>query len=249
MRGGRRGPRPPGPTFAVAGAGASRDCRGGLTFVELLLAVTMVAILFVGLGTHLRGGIAVWRRVTQSTEARQGVRAAIDRMSRDLSGAFIFDDRPEAYAAQTEWALAPAELNGNSVAVYTAASRQWDESSSVRRVSYWCGRSGEQTGLWRSSWSVAQVRAKQGPDPELILADCEAHSLKYAYLRSDDPGRQSEPIEWRAAWQETPKFLPRLIDVTLTVAGRPDPQGNAAARRTLETVMMIPAGVLKTPPQ
>ena len=229
--------------------GSRRCCRGGLTFVELLLAVTMVAILFVGLGTHLRGGIVVWQRVTQSTQARQGVRMAIERMNRDLTGAFIFDDHPEAYATQTEWALAPAELNNDSIAVYTAASRQWDEPSSVRRVSYWCGRVGEQTGLWRSSWSVAQVRAKKGPDPELILADCEGLSLKYAYLRSDDPDRQSEPVEWHTAWQETPKFLPRLIDVTLTVAGRPSPQGSAAARRTLETIMMVPVGVLKAPPQ
>ncbi|MBI4341697.1 MAG: prepilin-type N-terminal cleavage/methylation domain-containing protein [Candidatus Omnitrophica bacterium] len=219
----------------------------GLTFVELLLAVTMVAILFAGLSTHLRGGIRVWQRVTQSTEARQQLSVALERMSRDLAHAIVLDARPEAYAPTSDAALLPVELNGEELAVYTAASRQWGEPAAIRRVSYWCGQLGEQQGLWRSSWSVAQVWAKRGPDPELLVPECDTLSLAYAYLRSDDPSRQSEPLDWRTEWQDSPQALPRLIRMRLAIARTAT--AVRVAPSALETVFLVPAGVLRPPAQ
>ena len=71
----------------------------GFTLVELLLAATLISILFVGLGAHLRGGIIVWRRTTQTGEQLQRRRVAFTRLERDLANAIRYDDRGTAYGA------------------------------------------------------------------------------------------------------------------------------------------------------
>ena len=40
--------------------------QAAFTLVELLIAATMMSILVVGLSAHLRGGLTVWRRVTDT---------------------------------------------------------------------------------------------------------------------------------------------------------------------------------------
>ncbi len=64
--------------------------ENGFTFVELLIAATIMSVLFVGLGSHLRGGILVWRRATATAETVQRERVGFDRMERDLANAFAY---------------------------------------------------------------------------------------------------------------------------------------------------------------
>ena len=72
------------------------------------------------------------------------------------------------------------------------------------------------------SQSVGAARAKGSqPAPELVLPDCEAASFQYGYLPSEEASRQG--IEWSSTWPDSPEAplkLPRLVTVSIRVAGR-----------------------------
>ena len=112
------------------------------------------------------------------------------------------------------------------------------------------GAIGERSGLWRQRWSVDESRAKRGAQPELLLPECEGIAFSYAYLRSDDPSQQSQPLDWHASWQETPKALPRLVKLEIKLAEHQKIRGAVTTvHRTLERILLVPSGVLRAPAQ
>ncbi len=194
--------------------------ENGFTFVELLIAATIMSVLFVGLGSHLRGGILVWRRATATAETIQRERVGFDRMARDLANAF-------AYGASES---APAvTFNEHDLAVVTLEP-QSEQGNRVRVVTYRCGDAEGGQGLLRMSQSIGQARAGIVPAPQVLLPDCETLSLRYAYQSST----AVEPLEWNAQWLY-PDELPRLIEVRM----------HTHAGRSLQRVMSIPIGALK----
>ena len=209
----------------------------GFTFVELLIAATMMSVLFVGLGSHLRAGIAVWQRATQTTETLQRHRVALDRLERDLANAVAYDAREQAYGSEPG-KLHPPQFDASELHWFTVEPATREKPSVVRFVTYACREEGGVSGLWRTSQSLGEVRAQRAATPALLLPDCGQFALRYAYL----PAEESAPLEWYAQWRPDPKKeLPRLVELSVTAAGR-------QTRR----VCFIPTGVLKpfeeTPP-
>jgi len=199
----------------------------GFTLVELLIAATMMSVLFVGLGSHLRGGIQVWRQTTQRVDALQRERVALDRLERDLANGIVYDSRDEAYGVEAGKLPLP-QFTSTSLAWYTVSSAV--KPPSVRFVSYTC-ESWEQTaGLWRASQSLSEARTLSEPVRELLLPECETLRVSYAYLPLDE----SAALEWREEWLFA-KELPRLIEVTV----------HRTAGHDVTRVMTIPHGSLK----
>ncbi len=112
------------------GRSARRAQRAnGFTFVELLIAATMMSVLFVGLSSHLRGGILVWRRATATADTVQRERVGFDRMERDLANAFAYG------ASENTPAVA---FDEHDLAVVTLEP-QSGQGNRVRVVTYRCG--------------------------------------------------------------------------------------------------------------
>ena len=63
----------------------NRRSPSGLTFIELLMAMTIASLMFVGLSAHLRGGILAWRRTMTALDAMAATRALLERCARDLA--------------------------------------------------------------------------------------------------------------------------------------------------------------------
>lgn len=57
----------------------------GFTFIELLLAAAITAILLAGLTLHLRGGLLAWRRTITALEAMAHTRAQLERCAREVA--------------------------------------------------------------------------------------------------------------------------------------------------------------------
>jgi type II secretory pathway pseudopilin PulG len=205
----------------------------GLTFVELLIAATMMSILFIGLGTHLRGGINVWQRTTATVEALQRQRVAMDRLERDVANAFLYESRPEAYGTD------PGQLPTPPFRGTLGGAPQWvtlerlpqQRVPGVRMVTYTCEEVEGRRGLWRMSQSVGEVQAAQPPIPELLLDGCDGLSFRYAFRPSDHASGAS--LEWSDQWNDVTQ-LPRLIEVSLRIRGR-----------DMRRFFTIPSGVLK----
>lgn len=175
--------------------------------MELLIAATMMSVLFIGLGGHLRGGITVWRQTTQRVDALQRQRVTLDRLERDLANGIIYDSNDDAYG-DTVGKLLPQQFTASSMKWYTVSSAV--KPPSVRFVTYACESSDGTPGLWRASQSVGEARTHSEPAPELLLPGCETLSVRYAYAPADP----TAPLEWRQEWFFE-KELPRLIEVTV----------------------------------
>ena len=209
--------------------------RAGFTLVELLVAATMMAVLFVGLGAHLHGGIVVWRRATQMQERLQQRRLALDRLALDLANAFWYDDTQRASDAP----YLPRPFEHHKLQWYTVTHTGAQSPDRVRFVTYNCGPIDGVSGLWRTSQSLDKLQAQppQPPTAQRLLPDCERLVAQYAYR---PPSADSvEPIIWNDEWDEARvKNLPRLLNVSLQPAS-----GVALSRR-----FTIPAGVFIEPP-
>jgi prepilin-type N-terminal cleavage/methylation domain-containing protein len=220
-----------GTSFAASVAARSRGDRG-FTFIELLIAATMISVMFVGLNAHLRGGVMVWRQTTERAETLQRRRVGLDRLQQDLANAVVYDERAESYgdeAGRLPWPV----FDDNSIAWYTVVPQGTDPAR-VRYVTYACEEVDDQPGLWRRSRTVAQARARLDAPGQLVLPGCEELALQYAML-SPSP---TDPLSWEHSWMtaEQPR-LPRLVRVTVRLA----------SGERLERVLMVPAGVLVEP--
>ena len=198
--------------------------------MELLIAATMMAILFVGLAAHLRGGIAVWQRTTETTEPLQRQRVALDRLARELANAIVYDKRGEAYGDETGKLILP-EFNAHELRWFTVVPSTKQGNASVQMIAYTCSQIGQARGLWRTSRSIAHARARAPePTPELMLPDCEELSVQYAYL----PPGSTGALEWHDEWHHQYDALPQLVEVTLVVAGH-----------HLRRIFALPTGILE----
>ena len=207
-----------------------RGPRAAFTLVELLVASTMTAILFTGLGAHLRGGLAVWERATTTAEQLQRRRVALDRLERELANSLGYDAREDAYGDEIGTLPRP-EFAADRLAWFTAAPAGSDGMPSIRFVTYACGQREAGEGLWRTSQTLGEAKAKQPAAPELLLPGCRALRVQYAHAPRDP----AEPLAWRAEWKEPPSMLPSLLDVTLTIG----------SHETVRRVMLVPPGRLK----
>lgn len=208
-------------------AGASSMWPRGFTLVELLIAATMMSILFVGLGAHLRGGIAVWRRTIAAGETVQRRHVALERLEQELANAIVYDDREASYG-EGEGALPRPRFEETQLAWFSVAPAGRRPMPAVRFVTYECAQRDGVQGLWRTSQFVGDARARTAPSPQLALPECEQLSLRYAVL-PDDP---AEPPAWRSQWAEPHRGLPRLLEVTMRFA----------SGERLTRVMGIPSG-------
>lgn len=208
----------------------SRRPGTAFTFVELLIAATMTAILFVGLGAHLRGGLTVWRHAHVSMDRLQQRRVAFERLERDLANAVIYDSRPEAYGTEPGQLPAP-EFASGSLAWFTAMPPTADAAARIQMVGYACDTLDGEPGFWRLSWTIPEARAARPPKRQRLLPECGALEIRYAHL----PASLAGPLEWRAEWRDAAQDFPRLLDVSIRFASGEE----------LRRLYAVPIGVLK----
>ena len=213
--------------------GRQAECLApsGFTLVELLIASTMAAVLFGGLGAHLRGGLVVWERATTTADTLQRRRVALDRLERELANSLVYDPREDAYGEAMGQLPQPA-FSSDGLAWFTAAPAGAAGLPAIRFVTYQCERHDGRAGLWRTSQRLGEARARKATQPQLALPGCEALRVRYAY----DPPDPSGPLLWKTEWPDGFKLLPRLVEVTLTL------DTGEAVRRTV----LVPAGRFKT---
>lgn len=68
----------------------SLDKRCGLTFVELMLATSIFAVVAVAIYVTFGTGISTWRRAQQAQQLYQDLRFALDKIAQDLSNAAVY---------------------------------------------------------------------------------------------------------------------------------------------------------------
>lgn len=200
--------------------------------MELLVASTMIAVLFMGLGAHLRGGITVWQRATGTGERIQRQRVALDRIARDLAHGLLYDTRRESYGEGIGMLPTPV-FERSKLAWVTVEAAAPPELPAARFVTYQCETRDGVPGLWRMSQPLGTARARQAADPALLLPGCAMLTARYAA----QPEQPEAPLQWRDEWTDAVQRLPALIELSLTMASGED----------IRRIMAIPTGTLKPP--
>ena len=209
----------------------------GFTFVELLIAATMIAVMFVGLSTHLQGGLMVWQRVTTHAEVWQQRRMAINRLQRDFANAVVYDDQGSAFGLEPGQVPRP-EFSEQAAQFVTRASTT-ALPGRLLWVRYACETHENQPGLWRSHQTLGEARIHRPITAmERLLENCDGFSFAYAYMLGTQD--QTPQLTWRAQWpvdstdQDWMK-LPRLVMVSLR-----------HQQQALRYEVGVPQGLLKT---
>lgn len=189
--------------------------RRGFTFVELLVAATMLSILFLGLGAHLRGGLAVWQRATLTVETIRRRQVALDRLERDLANAVVYDERDASYGVE-EGTLPRPRFDDAGAAWFTVSRRTARQLPDVRFVTYACADIEGVPGFWRTSQSVGEARVRREPAAERLLPECEQLSFRYAVVPPPGPSSTAPgAFEWQAQWPGSERALPHLVELSV----------------------------------
>ncbi|MBI3312402.1 MAG: hypothetical protein HYZ88_02635 [Candidatus Omnitrophica bacterium] len=203
----------------------------GLTFVELLMASTMFALLMVGLSTHLRGGMLAWRRATTTVEELQRRRVALDRLARDAANAVVIDERADAKP--------PIVFKADALEFFTLGQTP-GLSQGERRVwfvTYAIEQDGQTGTLRRSARTIQEAQASLSVPSAPLLPNVERLSIRYGYRST-----QGTPhLVWRDVWDDHVK-LPNLMEITIAM------KTATSLPSQLRRTIMIPSGIMKSEP-
>ncbi|MBI4355518.1 MAG: prepilin-type N-terminal cleavage/methylation domain-containing protein [Candidatus Omnitrophica bacterium] len=201
---------------------AGRHGSRGLTFVELLVAVTIFAILGAGVVAMFAGGVRTWRTIHRVSDANQRRRAALYQLTEDWRNA--------VWVANTEPVFTEDELR--------FVTRAADPTRATRHrlgmvwVRY---RLEEQRGTQALRREQAPflpgVKEPKATYATTILERVKAWQVSYATLSAD-----VEPtVSWAETW-DAPE-LPRGVRIEVTAA-------TAQGDETLTQVLVNPLGRL-----
>ncbi|MDD5449839.1 MAG: type II secretion system protein, partial [Candidatus Omnitrophica bacterium] len=74
----------------------------GFTLMELLVAVSIFAVIAVSLYSIFSGGIQIWKRQEKGFVYNHTVRLVFDTMARELRNAINYSQAPQAATAETQ---------------------------------------------------------------------------------------------------------------------------------------------------
>ena len=196
----------------------------GFTLIELLMAATLFSILTMGVVVQLRGGMTAWRRTISAVDELQQVRAALDRVSKDLANAVILDPRLDA--------LVQPVFSSDAIQVATIHT-DWRGGARAQVISYAVDSQERVSTLIRRSETVQEAFADLPPRLEPILPGVTRLSLRYASL----PEGGAMQWVWQGTWPN-PTILPKLIEVTIEFSA-------GAGPRQIRQVLLLPTGSLR----
>ena len=199
------------------------DCAG-LTFVELLMAATIGAILMVGLATHVHGGITAWRRTVSAVDDLERLHEALACLTRDLANAVIVDPQPGA--------TPQAVFGGHALAFCTIPSASDAAAAGPRWVTYHVGEQEGGAAVLRSVCPLQEARAGAMTTPQVLLPHVARWTLRYGYRDAHAAG-----VVWRPQWTAIQR-VPQLVEVTFEFS-RP-----VAQVSTLRHLVLAPGGLL-----
>ena len=177
------------------------DARG-LTLLEVLLALTILALIMVVLVTSLRVGIRAWEAGERRAAAHQEVRAMIELLTEALATAFPYKGRLgegltrtvlfEGEADEVHWVTTapPLVLEAPAVPFHAVTLRYTSE------------------GELRLTERLVPTDEPFGDEPHVVLS--RAVSAFHVEYRGDRGA-------WQSRWEKANNTLPAAVRVELTI--------------------------------
>lgn len=199
-----------------------RRQTGGFTLIEVLLAVSLLAVVSTLVyGSFARSFDAMdW--VTASQERYHDVRLALERMSREISMAFIYDcrEQPTTTGDQTFRTLFKAERSGKvdrlTFTSFSHLRKVRDANESDQNVLAYYGdddrEARDKTNLVRREKVHIDGEPERDGVVQVLCRDIEALHFEFW-----DETKTEWVEEWDCSQIERLNQLPKLVRITLTV--------------------------------
>ncbi|MCA9403263.1 MAG: hypothetical protein KC897_05730 [Candidatus Omnitrophica bacterium] len=197
---------------------ASFRHKSGLTFVELLLAVTLTAMVGFTVYQSLAMGIKVWQR-SQRLSLEEDVVLFMDRLSQDLYNSFLFS---QIKFEGNEFRVAFPTI----VSVPADRALNLDEDvyvDQVGKVEYYFDLGEDAVYRREANYSQA-VRERYG-DPQLMVKGVENLRFRFYFLTENDELSSAEILD----------VIPTGVEVTVDFE-------DAGGRRSMRKFIDIPVG-------
>lgn len=220
---------------------AVRSRQYAFTLVELLISVSIFAIIGVVLYSSYRGGVVTWRRINSETALQQKLRYALDRISGDLRNMVFLSNLP-------------FEGGADKIKFVSLGESAANQGIDIARVSYYLSFDEEEaTGgaIVRKEETIKNALSLEVAEENLARKEIRetepqkeqnllygVSELKFNYLAVyEESGEDEEKeYEWLDSWEEK-EALPMGIKIEFTMT---NPEDNSTI--SLSKRVYIPAG-------
>lgn len=185
-----------------------------LTFLELIITVTIVSVIAVSLFAAFQTGIASYKRIDKSSDTYQTARMLFDRIDKDLKNSYAYLKEDSGFNGQSQ-TLGFFSVNE----VYAAGG----STAVARRLFY--ERQGSH--VVRFSLPTTDTLAAQATAPSVVAYNVKEVSFQYALAAQAQAAGNA--YEWVDVWpvdQAQKGEFPAAVKVTLVLI-KPD-QAQAA---------------------
>jgi len=192
--------------------------HNGFTFVELLIALTIFAIVASGIYATLHTGFKIWSRGNVYISRNQSMRVFFDVLSSELVNAILYEPIGHTYlSGEVSFPAIIDVSTGNLI------------ETELVSISY-LFNSGE--GVITRRCATLENGFDHAEAEEYILLD-DVESCHFSYCL--EPAAEGEEYEWSEDWDE--EYLPRAIKINLVMRGN---QGQE--KEQFEKVIFLPQG-------
>ncbi len=216
----------------------SAEC--GFTLIEIVVAVTLVAMMAVGLWAVLRVSVISWSRGSAFIDANQRNRTVLDLVQKQLASIYglIAPIDP-----QTGGGIYPIFAGAEtSMQFISLTSLRFQENPGLSMVSYDVvrDRAGNYSLMEREDRYLGLDPSRQSfldrKDEQATTLFSNLLSFKFEYF---DPGTADQPARWVTDWdpQET-RRLPAAISMTMVLR---DSRGGTFSRQIVVPIMAKPS--------
>ena len=202
-----------------------RHTHNGFTLLEVMLAVTILAIVVTAVYGIWSVSLQAWRRGEDAAATFQRQRIVLESLNELTKSAVYFDSNPSVYRLYGRH----DETEGDLISFVTASDALLPPSemaiAGMRRVTVWLAKD----QLDRPVLAIANAPALEIDDAppltsHVLSTDVSGFSVRYW---------QASMSEWRDDWQEE-DTIPDAIEFTVTFGGAGDRNPPIAMTRAVE---------------
>ena len=208
--------------------GAMTKARG-FTFIELLIAVSIFAVVAIALYSTFFAGISVWKRSGEDGNIYQDARFVFDDITKDLKNSL--------YGGEDEKSAFAFSGNAQEIIFITLEPLFFEEDISRKelvKVAY--SVDGEEGQLIRRMAGKSLGFDIEKAEKEILLKDVEEFTFMYCY----DSGDEDEPYIWKEEWDDEKMRVPRGVKVSFSIKAE---EGKKKAPE-FSKIIFVPTGVL-----
>lgn len=200
----------------------------GFTFIELMIAITIFAVVAVALYSSFGAGISVWNKGEKEIIFNQDMRVAFDDFGKDFKNIVNYKNDDLNF-----------NFIGGKSSVQMLTRLMTGGRPNLFVVSYFTKE--EENGSISLKRAYADYTKNYVIDPlkaETVLSNLGEADFSYVYGTGDE----NNPYEWRDSWNEQDK-IPRGVKFSLKLKSL-----NNEPKNALTKIVFIPSGELVKKP-